>query len=163
MEPTFILTAELDHASFAWLDGLRRDHFPPERNLLPAHLTLFHRLSSAQTSRLGDLGLPSGPVSIQFDAPLLLGFGAAIRVRSHMLERVRAAARAAMGGEFSRQDSQPWRAHVTIQNKVTAEAARRLHQALECEFKPCAGAVTGLLVWEYLGGPWKLVHRLPFN
>jgi hypothetical protein len=47
MDRSFILTAELDPASFAWLDWLRREHFPPERNLLPAHLTLFHRLSSA--------------------------------------------------------------------------------------------------------------------
>src|SRR6478736_2886397 len=53
MDRTFILTAELDPASFDWLDGLRRVHFPPARNLLPAHLTLFHRLSPAQTDRLG--------------------------------------------------------------------------------------------------------------
>jgi hypothetical protein len=34
--------------SFAWLDGLRQPHFPVERNFLPAHLTLCHRLSSDQ-------------------------------------------------------------------------------------------------------------------
>jgi len=44
METTYILTAEMDDDSFAWLAGLRRRHFPPERNFLPAHLTLFHRL-----------------------------------------------------------------------------------------------------------------------
>ncbi len=27
-----------------YLDGLRRTHFPPERNRLAAHLTLFHHL-----------------------------------------------------------------------------------------------------------------------
>ena len=32
MPGTFILTAELDADSFAWLDGLRREHFPSERN-----------------------------------------------------------------------------------------------------------------------------------
>jgi hypothetical protein len=30
---TYILTAELDPESFTWLDGLRREHFLPERNL----------------------------------------------------------------------------------------------------------------------------------
>lgn len=30
---TYILTAELDPESFAWLDALRREHFLPERNL----------------------------------------------------------------------------------------------------------------------------------
>jgi hypothetical protein len=48
MEPIYILTAEMDDDSFAWLNGLRRAHFPVERNFLPAHLTVFHRLSPAQ-------------------------------------------------------------------------------------------------------------------
>ena len=70
MNPTYILTAELDPDSFEWLDGLRRQHFPPERNLLSAHLTLFHRLSSAQTGRLEAIELPAAPVPILFEAPV---------------------------------------------------------------------------------------------
>lgn len=163
MAPTFILTAELDPASFEWLDGLRRDHFPTERNLLPAHLTLFHRLSSAQTDRLCEVRFSRGPIPILLEAPLLLGFGVAIRIRSPELEEARAAARLAMGGEFSRQDSQGWRPHVTVQNKVSADDAKQLHQELTTGFEPRAGAVTGLLVWEYLNGPWKPVDRLPFE
>lgn len=158
--PTYILTAELDAESFDWLDGLRRTHFPPERNLLPAHVTLFHRLSSDQTKLLAACGLPRDPVSILFDAPILLGSGVAIRVRSPGLERLRTATRDAMGGEFPRQDSQTWRPHVTIQNKVTADAARRLFGRMQEGFEPRSGYVTGLLVWEYLGGPWRLVERL---
>jgi hypothetical protein len=163
MDQTFVLTAQLDPDSFAWLDGLRREHFPPNRNLLPAHLTLFHRLSSAQTGRLEDFELPAGPAPILFDPPVLLGFGVALRIRSPELDRLRATARDAIGGEFSRQDSQTWRPHVTVQNKVTASTARQLHQALAREFEPRPGSVTGLLVWEYLGGPWKLVRRLTFD
>lgn len=100
---------------------------------------------------------------ILFDAPILLGFGVAIRVRSSGLHRVREAVGKALGGEFSRQDDQPWRPHVTIQNKVTPGTAQRLHRALECDFEPRTGAVRGQRVWEYLGGPWKSVRRLPFN
>ena len=48
METTYVLTAEMDALSFAWLDALRREYFPEERNFLSAHLTLFHKLSSAQ-------------------------------------------------------------------------------------------------------------------
>jgi 2'-5' RNA ligase superfamily protein len=107
------------------------------------------------------LGLPAAPVPVLFDAPILLGFGVAVRMRSSELDHVRAAARDAMGGEFSRQDSQAWRPHVTIQNKVSADTARRLHREMESGFVRPAGAVTGLLVWEYLGGPWKLVEQLP--
>jgi hypothetical protein len=71
--------------------------------------------------------------------------------------------RAAMGGEFSRQDSQAWRPHVTIQNKVLAETARHLYRTLQSGFAPRTGAVIGLLVWEYLGGPWKLIEQLRFE
>src|SRR5215217_6904909 len=39
-----VLTLALDAATAAWLEALRRAHFPPERNLVPAHVTLFHAL-----------------------------------------------------------------------------------------------------------------------
>ena len=127
MEATYVLTAEMDDDSFAWLNDLRRKHFPPKRNFLPAHLTMFHRLSLAQTSRLKELSLPEGPIALLFDAPLALGTGVAIRVTSIPLEQLRVAAKAAMSGELSRQDSQRWRPHVTIQNKVSPDVARQLH------------------------------------
>lgn len=162
MEPTYILTAEMDPESFARLDGLRKLHFPPERNFLPAHLTMFHRLSSAQTVRLDDFKVPGGPVPIQVGPPILLGSGVALRIRSSELERLRTAARQAMGGQFSKQDSQGWRPHVTVQNKVLPDIAKALHRDLTDAFGQRAGAVTALLVWEYLGGPWKLATRFPF-
>jgi hypothetical protein len=162
MESTYILTAEMDDDSFAWLDDLRRRHFPPERNFLPAHLTMFHRLSVAQKSRLYELNLPGSLMTILFDAPLALGTGVAIRVTSIPLEQLRVAAKAAMSGELSRQDSQRWRPHVTIQNKVSPDVARQLHQSLADQFTPRIGAVTGLLVWEYLGPAWRFSDRLPF-
>jgi hypothetical protein len=61
-----------------------------------------------------------------------------------------------MGGEFSRQDSQSWKPHVTVQNKVPVERARELHRLLQEGFRERAGAATGLLIWRYLGGPWEL-------
>ena len=39
-----IVTALLDEQAQEWFDRLRRNHFPPARNHLDAHLTLFHRL-----------------------------------------------------------------------------------------------------------------------
>ena len=44
MAGPLIVTAELGPADFAWLDAQRRAHFPPERNQLAAHLTMFHAL-----------------------------------------------------------------------------------------------------------------------
>ena len=162
VETTYILTAEMDPETFAWLDRLRKQHFPPERNLLPAHLTMFHHLSSAQTARLDDFEVTDGPVPILLTAPILLGSGVAIRIQSPELELLRTAARQAMSGEFSKQDSQGWRPHVTIQNNVPAEAAKELYRRMEIGFKQSAGEVTGLLLWEYLEGPWQMVRRLSF-
>jgi 2'-5' RNA ligase len=163
METTFILTAEMDDDSFAWLDGLRRTNFPPERNFLPAHLTLFHRLSSVQVSRLRYFDAPAAPIELYFERIKFLGHGVAIHVRAPVLLRLREAARDAVAGELSRQDSRLWQPHVTIQNKVPAETARQLQQNLLNIFTGRAGEATGLLVWEYLGGPWKLVDRVAFG
>ena len=163
IETTYILTAEIDKDNFAWLDGLRRRHFPPERNFLPAHLTLFHRLSSEQVARLPSLELPRAAIPLCFDRVVFLGFGVALHVQSIAIEQLRHQIRAEIGGEFSRQDSQAWKPHVTIQNKASAGTARKLQNTLEQNFSARAGFVTGLLVWEYLGGPWKLAGHIAFN
>src|SRR6476620_6311918 len=42
--PPLIVTALLDEVAQERFDRLRREHFPPERNHLAAHLTLFHHL-----------------------------------------------------------------------------------------------------------------------
>jgi hypothetical protein len=162
-DPTYILTAELDSESFAWLDALRRRHFPPARNFLSAHLTMFHRLSSAHIRRMTEVDLPRGPLGLRFDAAVFLGAGVAIRVRSHGLERLRGEVSHAIGDDLSRQDAQKWTPHVTVQNKVVADAARRLHQELAQGFMERDGAATGLLIWEYLDGPWKLAERFAFG
>ena len=67
------------------------------------------------------------------------------------------------GGQLTRQDSQAdWRPHVTVQNKVTVDKARELQRTLEADFIVRSAAVTGLLIWEYLGGPWRLFERFTF-
>jgi len=162
-DKTYILTTELDDDSFAWLDALRRQHFPPARNVLSAHLTMFHRLSGAQIERLASAAIPTGPIALDFDGLRFLGSGVAFNVRSPDLQRLRREIVIAIGGELSRQDSQRWMSHVTVQNKVQAETAKQLLATLDETFAIRAGLATGLLVWEYLGGPWKLVRRLSFE
>jgi 2'-5' RNA ligase len=162
-EPVFILTAELDAENFAWLDGLRRAHFPPERNVLSAHLTMFHRLSPSQVACLHTVPLPAEPIPLQFDRVMFLGFGNAIGATSPELERLRADVKAAIGDGLSRQDDQRWTPHVTIQNKTTADNARALYAAFSPAFQPRSGSVRGLDVFEYLGGPWRLMQSLTFG
>jgi hypothetical protein len=161
--PTYILAAELDADSFDWLDGLRRRHFPPARNVLSAHLTMFHRLSPAQVATLAAMPRPSGRLDLHFDALVFLGAGVAIRARSPALDQLRETIRRPLAEGLSRQDAQTWKAHVTVQNKVSSDVARQLYQSLQDGFTPRDGHATALLVWEYLGGPWRLSDRLPFG
>ena len=57
----FIVTAELPADLLAWSDALRRAHFPPERNWLKAHVTLFHAFApSLREELLGLLGQYAG-------------------------------------------------------------------------------------------------------
>ena len=52
MTEPLIVTADFAPADLAFLDAERRAHFPPHRNILPAHLTLFHALPPSVESEL---------------------------------------------------------------------------------------------------------------
>ena len=49
MSGALIVTAAMGAEDFAWLDRQRRAYFPPERNQLSAHLTMFHALPPRNT------------------------------------------------------------------------------------------------------------------
>jgi len=48
-----ILTAHIPDADLKPFNDLRQAHFPPERNFLQAHLTMFHRLPGEFLERVG--------------------------------------------------------------------------------------------------------------
>ncbi|HVM38650.1 MAG TPA: 2'-5' RNA ligase family protein [Sphingomicrobium sp.] len=153
-----IVTAELAPEDFAWLDGLRRRHFPAERNQLGAHLTMFHALPpSAEAEvrhRLSQLA--SRPAPRAMIAGLMdLGGGVAYRIVSDELDAIRAELGEAMLGTLGAQDSQGWRPHVTVQNKVAPKVARALLAELERGFTPRPLGIAGLGLNRYLGGPWE--------
>lgn len=50
--PPLILALKLEQPAFERLDALRRAYFPPERNVIPAHLTLFHALPGDQEAAI---------------------------------------------------------------------------------------------------------------
>jgi len=50
-----ILTLALDGEAFALFDRLRREHFPPERNVVPAHVTLFHALPGEERAAIASV------------------------------------------------------------------------------------------------------------
>src|SRR5436305_13494435 len=92
MTGALIVTAELDPQDFAWLDGLRREHYPAEQNRVPAHLTMFHALPpSAEAevrSRLAELAKRRAPVA-RIEGLMDLGGGVAFRVVAPDLDGIR--------------------------------------------------------------------------
>ena len=160
-----IVSALFAPADHAWFDGLRRAHFPPERNVLAAHLTLFHHLPPAIAPelrrRLAELVRTTPPRALA--AGLLnLGRGVAIRIESPELEAIRAELADAFAGMLTPQDRAGWRPHVTIQNKVAPAEAKALLAALRAGFTPRPVAIAGLAAWWYRGGPWEPLSRHMF-
>lgn len=161
-----IVTAELGREDFAWLDSERRLHFPPDRNQLSAHLTMFHALPpSAETEarhRLSELARRPAPRALVAGV-MNLGGGVAYRIVSDELDAVRGELADAFRGLLSAQDSGGWRPHVTIQNKVAPRVSRDLLEALERTFRPRPLAIAGLGLHRYLGGPWEKLAVYPFR
>jgi 2'-5' RNA ligase len=161
-----ILTAELGAEDFAWLDALRRCHYPADRNQVPAHLTLFHAVApSAEQEvrgRLAELAARPAP-SARIAGISDLGGGVALRIVSSDLDALRAELANDLHGLLGAQDSGGWRPHVTIQNKVAPNVARELVRSLEQELQPRPLRIAGLGLHRYLGGPWETLATYKFR
>ena len=166
MAGALIVTAELAPADLAWLDGLRRAYYPPDRNQLPAHLTMFHALPpSAEAEARSTLSrlTPQQPPQAWIEGLMDLGGGVAFRVVSPDLDEIRRQLAGDFHGLLSAQDSGGWRPHVTIQNKVAPKDARALIARLSQDFRPRMLAIKGLGLHRYLGGPWETLSIYPFR
>ncbi|MBA3668500.1 MAG: 2'-5' RNA ligase family protein [Sphingomonas sp.] len=166
MAGALIVTAELGGEDQSWLDRLRRAHFPPERNQLSAHLTMFHALPpSAEPElrhRLSQASKTPRP-SARIAGLMNLGGAVAFRIVSDPLDSIRDELAAGLAGMLSAQDSGGWRPHVTIQNKVQEKQSKALMSALEATFSPRPLVITSLGLHEYLGGPWRRLAVFPFR
>jgi hypothetical protein len=155
----FIVTAELPGDVFAWSDGLRRAHFPPERNHLAAHVTLFHSFApSLREELLRELARCAAeyaPPAAQIDALMDLGGGTALAVRSPAMLAIRAELAERFFTVLTAQDRGSKRLHITVQNKVERKAAKALQAALGAELIPRAFGFTGLGLHSYLNPQWE--------
>ncbi len=145
---------------------LRRQYFPPERNLIPAHLTLFHALPGAEVERvLADLrrACARPAPALRVGAPRSLGRGVAYAIESTELVALRAGLARAWSAWLTPQDRQGFRPHVVVQNKVDPETARRSLAELTAATEAWNVCATGVHVWRYLGGPWSSLAVVPFG
>ena len=166
MAGALILTAELAPEDFSWLDALRRHHFPPERNQLPAHLTMFHALPPSAEGEvrqaLKSLSREQAPRAF-VSSVMNLGGGVAFRIASEELDRMRGYIADHFHGLLTAQDAAGWSAHVTIQNKVAPRVARALIDALGATYDRRPLRISGLGLHRYLGGPWEKLQIYPFR
>ena len=166
MTAPIIVTALFGRRDQGWFDAMRREHFPPDRNVLDAHCTLFHHLPPSIEDelkhRLGQetRGIPAPDAKIA--GLMSLGRGVAYRIDCPELAAIRTRLSDAFSTMLTPQDAGGWRPHVTIQNKVAPAIAKVLLASLSRDFVPRPVEVTGLATYWYRGGPWEPLSRHMF-
>ena len=153
-----ILTALLPADLHRWATSLRTAHFPPERNYLEAHVTLFHALPPQCTDELSQLckriAAETAPVPGQLLGLMSLGGGTALKLESRGILALRDQIADHFHGMLTGQDQHRPRLHVTIQNKVTSAEAKALQAELAPTIDARDFAFRGLGLYVYRGGPW---------
>ena len=159
MAQPLILTLKMDDRSQELFDRLRERHFPRERNYLSAHLTLFHKLPGEHqaviSAELQDLCLHQTSFTLDATGLRFLGRGVAYELVSQKLMTLRRGLAERWRPWLGAQDRQGFKPHVTVQNKVSPERARALHEQLQATFSTFEVEGLGLSLWRYLDGPWE--------
>jgi 2'-5' RNA ligase len=157
----------MDPRLFDLVNRLRQQHFPPERNFLLAHLTLFHALPGGQLPVIRQDLLRLASVTRRFELQLpsirFLGKGVAINVQSPPLLNLRNQVAGEWKHLLTPQDQQKFAPHITVQNKTEPDTARRLFAGLSQSWTAQTGTAEGLQLHYYRSGPWELVQTFSFS
>jgi 2'-5' RNA ligase len=161
---TTILTLQLEPTAQAHFDDLRQQHFPPARNQIPAHLTLFHQLpDSDETLTILHHAAHQPPFPLQVTGLRSLGRGVAYTLTSPPLLDLHRRLSDSFAPHLIPQDRQRFLPHIVVQNKAAPEQARTLLAHLQQDFAPHTIEARGLDLWHYLGGAWKHLRTFPFR
>jgi hypothetical protein len=164
--PPLILTCLINQEAFDFFNALRKNHFPPERNFLDAHLTLFHHLPAEEPDimqAVGEACMQYPPVVLEVKEVVFTGKGVAYRMESPALKKLHHALQQRWKQWLIPQDRQGLWPHITVQNKVYPGEARLLQKELSAGFTPFEAMALGLSVWEYQGGPWGFRESFLFQ
>mgnify|MGYP003333564401 FL=1 len=162
-----ILTAQMAAEAALYFDRLRKAYFPAARNVIPAHLTLFHALPGTRIAEweeeLAERCWQGEPMPARATGLRFMGNGVAIVVEAPELVSLHASLALSWREVLTPQDRQRFNPHVTVQNKVKAAHARQTFDALQSVFEPFDFEIEGLELWHYRGGPWEEAGRFPFG
>ena len=143
---------------------MRQRYFPPERNLVPAHLTLFHVLPTTEDicSTLAAIASSTKAFPLTVTGLRSLGRGVAYTLAGAEIDSLHRILSFSFAVYLSPQDQQKFKPHVVIQNKSTAEQAGALHALLQESFQSFTVEAYGLDLWHYQNGPWELARQFDF-
>lgn len=162
-----IVTAELPGDLQAWAERLRQTHYPPDRNQVAAHVTLFRALPPSCEDELRDAlaaaAREHAPVAARLDGAMSLGGGTALAIASPAMLELRAELAERFSGLLTPQDRTAPRLHVTVQNKVPEAEARALRAELDRTVQQRDFRFAGLALHRYREGPWEFVKRWSFR
>lgn len=161
-----ILTAALDDKAFAHFDDLRQRYYPKERNVVPAHVTLFHALPTNHEPRIRDILIhfcDTTPVLPgKATRPRKLNEGVAFELEAEELALLQFKLKEAFGGWCTAQDRLPYKPQVTIANHLPPAEARLLFETMQLRHSPFEVSFMGIEMWRYTGGPWQPIERIDF-
>jgi 2'-5' RNA ligase len=166
VDAPLVVTLLLEPGAQERFDAERRALFPPGRTAVGAHVTLFHALpGTAEAAARTDLAeLTARPAfTVAVTGVLPLGRGAAYRIEAPELTALHAELRQRWRDLLTPQDAQPFRPHITVQNKVDPHEARATVERLRASFTPQRIAAVGVGLWRYAGGPWEPLARYPLR
>ena len=163
MTQPLIRALQIDETARLFYEDLRRRYFPPERNLIPAHLTLFHQLphDGHTNQTLREVSASTAAFPLTNPAPRSIGRGVAVFFQSERLRALHAALSTGFEADLIPQDRQRFQPHIVVQNKVDPATARQTLPQLQAIPLLEAHAI-GLTLWRYLGGPWERLEDFDF-
>lgn len=166
MGAPLLVTADLPPDVFKWANALRQAHFPPERNKLKAHVTLFHALPPSVEDELRELLAMlarQAPPAARINGVMKLDGGTALAVESPGMVELHAVLQDRMRGLTILKDSGAPRLHITIQNKVSALEAKALQKQLEVVLHPRDFHFRGFELFAFRDGIWQPIRAYPFR
>lgn len=164
IKPPLILTLSIEKKAALFFNSLRKKHFPPSRNFIDAHLTLFHALPNEVkiVEDIKALCERQTPFELIIKEVVSISKGVAYKIESNELLQLHKILKNKWQSFLSSQDSQKLWPHITVQNKVQTQQAKDLLGELQNSFTQFSTTATGLQLWEYLEGPWRLAYNFIF-